>query len=113
MSCSTNASRSAGVSVSSTTSSARPTESARSASCSGSIPSARLTSGSGTRVPRGSPRGTTRREVRERSMSRHTLPTTVVNHPPRFSTPLVSERLRRSQASWTASSASLIEPSIL
>jgi len=28
-------------------------------------------------------------------MSRHTLPTTVVNHPPRFSTPLVSERLRR------------------
>jgi predicted enzyme related to lactoylglutathione lyase len=38
MSCSTNASRSAGVSVSSTTSKARPTESASTASCSGSVP---------------------------------------------------------------------------
>ena len=52
-------------------------------------------------------------ERRERSMSRHTLPTTVVSHPPRFSMSLVSERPRRSQASWTASSASLNEPSIL
>src|SRR6266516_2081365 len=40
MSCSTNASRSAGLSDSSTTSSANPTESATSACCSGSIPSA-------------------------------------------------------------------------
>src|SRR4051812_25148145 len=39
MSCSTKASRSAGVSVSRTTRSARPTESASSVSCSGSLPS--------------------------------------------------------------------------
>ncbi len=45
-------------------------------------------------------------------MSRHTRPTTVVSHPPRFPMSLVSERLSRSQVSWTASSASLIEPSI-
>ncbi len=38
MSCSTNASRSAGLSVSSTTCSAIPTESASNASCSGSVP---------------------------------------------------------------------------
>jgi len=49
MSCSTNATRSGGASVSSTTSSARPTESA-SASCSGSP----LTIGSGTCASRGS-----------------------------------------------------------
>jgi len=53
-----------------------------------------------------------RRDARERSMFRHTRATTVVSHPPKFSTPLVSERLSRSQASWTASSASLTEPSI-
>ena len=41
-----------------------------------------------------------------------TRATTVVSHPPRFSTWLESERASRSQASWTASSASLIEPSI-
>ena len=108
MSCSTNASRSAGFKVSSTTSNARPTESASSASRSGSIPSPWLTMRSGTCTPR----GPSRLERRERNMSRHTLPTTVVSHPPRFSTLLVSERLRRSQVSWTASSASLIEPSI-
>ena len=112
MSCSTNACRSEGVSVSSTTSSARPTESASSASCSGSSLSARLTIGSGTRTPEGSSRDTSCRALRERSMSRHTLATTVVSHPSRFSTPLVSERLRRSQVSWRASSASLNEPSI-
>ena len=67
-----------------------------------------LTIGSGTCGPSGS----SRRDLRERSMSRHTRATTVVSHPPRFSTPLVSDRLRRSQASWTASSASLSEPSI-
>src|SRR5882762_1362363 len=48
---------------------------------------------------------------RERSMSRHTRATTVASHPPRFSTPLVPERLRWSQDSWTASSASPCEPS--
>ena len=102
MSCSTNASRSAGSSVSSTTSSARPTESASSASCSGSMP-ALLAIGSGT----SSSSGSSRRALRERSMSRHTRATTVVSQPPRLSTPLVSARLSRSQASCTASSASL------
>ena len=38
--------------------------------------------------------------------------TTVVSQPPRFSMAPGSERLSRSQASWTASSASLSEPSI-
>ena len=41
-----------------------------------------------------------------------TRPTTVVSQPPRFSISSASERLSRSQASWTASSASLSEPSI-
>jgi hypothetical protein len=108
MSCRTNASRSSGVSVSSTTSSARPTESASNASCSGSTPSARSTIGSGTRTPSGS----SRRELRERSMFSETRATTVVSQPPRFSTLLASVRLSRSHASWTASSASLSEPSI-
>jgi hypothetical protein len=43
---------------------------------------------------------------------RHTRATTVVSHASMFSTLLVSARLRRSHASWTASSASLVEPSI-
>jgi hypothetical protein len=47
MSCSTKASRSAGVSRSSTTSSASPTESARSASCSGLLPRVPVATGSG------------------------------------------------------------------
>ena len=106
MSCSTNATRSAGASVWSTTSIASPTESPRSASSSGSIVS--CTVGSGTWTFRSS----SRRDRRERSMSRLTRATTVVSHPRRFSTPLVSERLSRSHASWTASSASLGEPSI-
>ena len=38
--------------------------------------------------------------------------TTVVNQPPRLSTLLVSDRFSRSHASWTASSASVSEPSI-
>ena len=58
------------------------------------------------------PSGSSRRDLRERSMSRQTRATTVVSQPPRFSTPLVSARLSRSQASCTASSASLSEPSI-
>ena len=56
--------------------------------------------------------GSSRRDLRERSMSRHTRATTVVSQPPRFSTPLVSARLSRSHASCTASSASVREPSI-
>ena len=117
VSCKTNAIRSAGESVSSTTSSARPIPSASSAWCSGSIPSSRSTMGSGIRASEVSPHGSSgnrsRLDARERSMFRHTLPTTVVSHPPRFSTPPESERSRRSQASCTASSASLGDPSIL
>jgi len=108
MSCNTKASRSGGESVSSTTSSASPTESDRSASCSGSVPSAGSMMGSGTRTSN----GCSRRVLRERSMFSDTRATTVVSHPPRFSISSVSERLSRSHASWTASSASLSEPSI-
>jgi len=59
-----------------------------------------------------SSRGCSRRDLRECSMFRHTRATTVVSQPPMFSTPLASERVSRSQASWTASSASAREPSI-
>jgi hypothetical protein len=45
-------------------------------------------------------------------MFRHTRATTVVSHPPGFSMLPGSVRLSRSQASWTASSASLAEPSV-
>jgi RNA polymerase sigma factor (sigma-70 family) len=58
------------------------------------------------------PIGSSRRDWRARSMSRQTRATIVVRNPPMFSTPLVSARLSLSQASWTASSASLGEPSI-
>jgi hypothetical protein len=44
-------------------------------------------------------------------MSSDTWGTTVVSQPPRFSISSGSLPLRRSQASWTASSASLTEPS--
>src|ERR1035441_10886911 len=56
--------------------------------------------------------GSSRRDLRARSMFRHTRATTVVSHPSRFSTPPASARLTRSQASRTASSASLREPRI-
>ena len=68
MSCRTNASRSAGVSVSSTTSNARPTESACAASCAGSTTSCEQRTVRARDVPRES----SRRALRERSMSRHT-----------------------------------------
>jgi len=108
MSWSTNANRSAGVSVSSTTRSASPTESASSASCSGSLWSSTVTTGSGSQEPTYS----SRRVRRARSMSRQTRPTTVVNQPPRFSIAELSVRLSRNHASWTASSLSSIVPSI-
>jgi hypothetical protein len=41
-----------------------------------------------------------------------TRATTVVSQPPRFSIPSESVRLSRTHASWTASSASLTDPSI-
>ena len=49
---------------------------------------------------------------RRRQDERETRPTTVVNQARRLSTSLVSVRLRRIQPSWTASSASIAEPSI-
>ena len=108
MSCSTKASRSAGASVSSTTSMACPTESASIVSCSGAAPSPPVAAGSAWC----SPSGSSRREERDRSMSRHTRATTVVSQPARFCTASASDRLSRSHASCTASSASLAEPSI-
>ena len=81
-----------------------PTESAMTTCCSGSASLA----GSG----RCSPTGSSRRDRRERSRSRHTRATIVVSQPPMFSTPSAPERLRRSQASCMASSASAAEPSI-
>jgi len=66
------------------------------------------TIGPGTRTPI----GPSRRDRRARIMFSDTRATTVVNQAPRFATALVSVRLSRSQASWTASSASLSEPSI-
>ena len=108
MSCSTNTTRSVGASRSSTTSSADPTDSARSACCSGSNSSAMPTTSSGS----WSPAGSSRRDRRARSWSRHSLATTVVSHPFRFSTAPTSARLSRSHASWTASSASAWEPSM-
>jgi hypothetical protein len=82
MSCSTNASRLDGL-RSSTTSSARPTESASSASCSGSIPSARSTIGSGMWTPSGSSLRTLRerehvqRDARDDRPDRQRLETAV------------------------------------
>jgi hypothetical protein len=73
-----------------------------------SVSASTLTIGSGTWMLSGS----SRRDLRDCSMFRHTRATTVVSHPPRFSISLESDRLSRSQASWTASSASLREPSI-
>ena len=105
MSCSTKAIRSAGASACSTTSSASPTESAISASW---MVTSGPAAGSGTCGPIGS----SRRDLRERSMSRHTRATTVVSQPPRLPIPFASDRLSRIHASCTASSASLSEPSI-
>src|SRR5260221_10117747 len=106
MSCRTNASRSTGVSVSRTTSSAMPTESASTACSSG--PSSTRTIGSGVN----SSSACSRRARRTRSSSRQTRATPVVSQPPRFATASASERPRRNHASCTASSASVREPSI-
>jgi hypothetical protein len=56
--------------------------------------------------------GCSRRVLRERSMFSATRATTVVSQARRFSTSPVSAPASRSQASYTASSASLSEPSI-
>jgi hypothetical protein len=108
MSCRTNATRSAGVSVSSTTSSASPIESASITSSSGPVPASLVSACLGVSGSQGS----SGRDRRACKMLRQTRETTVVSQLPRFSTSLVSERLNRSHASWTASSASAGEPSI-
>ncbi len=92
-----------------TTSSAMPTESASSASCSGSTRDSGRITGSGTNV---SSIGCSRRAARERSRSRQILPVTVVSQPPRLPISAGSTRPSRSQASCTASSASASEPSM-
>lgn len=74
----------------------------------GSTRAPRSTIGSGTCGLSGS----SRRAARERSMFSDTRATTVVSHPERFSISPGSEPLSRSQASCTASPASLTEPSI-
>ncbi|MGH3223219.1 MAG: hypothetical protein ACRDPY_31780 [Streptosporangiaceae bacterium] len=79
-----------------------------SASSSGRTWAPVVTIGSGTKAPTES----SRRVLRERSVLRQTLVTMVVSQPLRFSTSPVPARLTRSQASWTASSASASEPSI-
>ena len=89
-SCSTNASRSGGSSVSMTRRSASPTESASTAVDSGSR-SARVMRRSGTCVSN----GCSRRAARIRSMSTLTRATTVVSHARRFSTTLTSVRRSR------------------
>ncbi len=56
--------------------------------------------------------GASGRVRRVRRKFRQTRATTVVSQARRFATSLVSDRLSRIQASWTASSASLSEPSM-
>ena len=93
--------------MSSTTSSARLTESASTASSAG-VGASRLTTGSGTCTPAGS----SGRAARERSRLRQTRATTVVSQPPGLPTSSGPVPLTRTQASWSASSASADDPSI-
>ena len=71
-----------------------------------------------SRLESGSAKSSSRVEQLGRSRAarlegvRQTRETTVVSQAPRFSTPLVSERLKRIHASCSASSASVLEPSI-
>ena len=108
MSCRTNAIRSAGLSRLSTTSIASPTELANSASSCGIRSSSAAPSQSGVKLSSDS----SRRACRARSRLRQTRLTTVVSQAAKFSTSDRSVRSNRSQASWTALSASAMEPSI-
>jgi hypothetical protein len=58
------------------------------------------------------PERSSRRVLRDRNMFSDMGAMIVVSHASRFSTSVVSLRLTRSHVSWTASSASLNEPSI-
>ncbi|OKI03547.1 hypothetical protein AMK13_24270 [Streptomyces sp. CB02056] len=104
-SCRTNATRSAGLSACRTTRSARPTDSAASASCSGSA------SAPGPQVcVNSSPPQRCWPPDRLRSASRQTREATVRIQPGRLRTAVVSARSSLSQVSCTASSASSREP---
>jgi hypothetical protein len=102
----TTATRSAGVSVLSTTSSASPIESASSNSCSGSVLESGLTIGSSSRGSES--RGTLGRKRRACGTFRHSRETTVASQLPRCSTALVS--VRRGDAPPTALPASRPRP---
>ena len=108
MSCRTNARRSGGDSVSSTTSNARPTESASRASCSGFVSSGRSTIGCGQANAQRllAPHVARAQHVQRDARDDGRQPAAEIVEA------FASERLRRSQASWTLSSASLVEPSI-
>ena len=67
-----------------------------------------VTTGSGTWASR----DCSLRDLRDRRKSSEIRLTTVVSHPRRLTTSLVSERAIRSHASCTASSASSTDPSI-
>src|SRR5262249_14664251 len=105
-SCSTKATRSTGIKVLKTIRRAEPTESASRASSAG------LAWRGFSGASRCSSSDSSFLDLRDRSMSRQTLATTVVSQPLRFSTLLTSERVRRNQASWTASADSPLEPRI-
>ena len=89
-----------------------PTESASNAWSSGpgsgSDGWAPVTIGSGSHVPT----YVSRRDARVLSMSRQIRPTVTVSQPRRSSVPPGSDRCSRIQPSWTASSASVSDPSI-
>src|ERR1700712_881630 len=104
-SCRTKATRSAGDSVSSTTSIAGPTASESSTCSSGPASVDAWSRGTASE-------GSSRRERRDRSMSSETRATTVVSQPTGFCTSSAPARDARSQASCTASSASADEPRI-
>lgn len=88
--------------------SARPTDSARSASSSAPAPESSVTISSGNC----SSYDASGRALRERSTSMQIRPTTVVSHPAKFSIMAASWRASRSHASCTASSASGRDPSV-
>ena len=85
-----------------------PTESASRLACSGSTVASVLTTGSGSQVPV----RLSRRDRRALSMSMQTRPTRVVSHPLMLLIVVLSERVVLIQASWSASSASVTDPSI-
>ena len=78
--------------------------------CDGGVAAVRASPGP-TSSARPASQLSSRRELRDRSMSRLIRPTTVVSQPPRLVISVASLRLSRSHASCTASSASAADPS--